>query len=146
MSGEDNLVTEGNLSHGGVRYGRRAHCRAVTAFEAVVVVAIILGCVGSAAVYHRQVLKRGKELVLKAELQNLRASIAFFEATKGRRPQNLEEVLAQPLGHLRVVGSQRQWVSVRGGSQSPVDPFGHPYRYDAKAGTAASQSAGYETW
>ena len=119
--------------------------RGVTAFEAVIVLALIGAFVGVAASYQRRVVVRVKELALKADLQCLRAGIVFFEATRGRRPAALAEVLAQPIGDA-ARGPQQRWGALGRLGQGMADPFGHSYRYDLTRGTVSSTTVGYEAW
>ena len=115
----------------------------MTALEAIVAVALISGCLGAAAVYQTQVIQHARALALRADLQSLRAAIAFFQATHGRYPATLEEVLIEPLGGVRH-GQAAAW-SLQDRGQQRVDAFGNPYYYDARQGVVHSMTRGYET-
>ena len=119
--------------------------RGVTAFEAVIVLALIGAFVGVAVSYHRRMVVRAKELVLKADLRCLRAGLAFFEATRGRQPATLAEMLVEPIGDA-AHGPQQRWGTLGHLTQAMVDPFGHPYRYEAAQGIVHSTTVGYEAW
>ena len=112
----------------------------MTAFEAVVAVALVGGAASAALAYQGQLLRRAKELALTADLQSLRASLEFFQARHGRYPSTLDDLLAEPIGAMR----DRRW-SLRDRGQQRVDAFGNSYYYDAQHGTVRSGTRGYET-
>ena len=116
----------------------------MTALEAVVAVALIGSCLGTAAVYQTQIVHRARVLALQADLRSLRAGIEFFQATHGRHPATLEEVLVEPIGH--VAGGRAGAWSLQGWGQQRVDAFGNPYYYDAVQGAVHSGTHGYEAW
>jgi hypothetical protein len=109
--------------------------RGVTALEATIVVILLGAALGVASVYQRQVIRRAKEVALAAELKNLRASLVFFEAVRKRRPDSLEELVAD---------AKRRGQSASAGQGADV--FGNIYVYDAKTGTIRSGTQGYESW
>ena len=79
--------------------------RGVTALEATVVVALVLGFVGL-AITQQKTLHRTKELALRAQLNNLRASLAFFEARHKRRPRSFEELVRAGMDRVTIGGGQ----------------------------------------
>ena len=115
----------------------------MTAVEAAIVVALIGAFLGAATVYHVRLLHRAKELALRADLQSLRASVDFFQARRGRLPETLEAVFAEPIGSLKLSGN---WLPPRDERGALVDPFRRPYRYEPKGGMVTSTTPGYETW
>ena len=117
----------------------------VTAVEAAIVVVLIGAFLGVASVYHAHLLTQAKELALKADLQSLRAGIAFFQARQGRHPHTLEELVVQPIGHVKGHGGQGAW-SLQDRGQHLVDSFGNLYYYDPTTGTVSSVTRGYEAW
>ena len=117
--------------------------RGVTALEAAIVVALIGGFLGASVVYHRRLVVRAKEIALEAELRNLRASLAFFEAMhNGNHPASLEELRQDAMSRIRSVASTGVWPE----PDAMADAFGKPYAYDPKTGTIQSQTKGYESW
>ena len=116
----------------------------MSAFEAVVAVALIGGCVGVAAAYQTQIIHRTRALALRADLQSLRAGIEFFQATHGRYPATLEEALVEPIGH--AAGGRAGAWSLQDRGQQRVYAFGNPYYYDAVRGAVHSGTHGYEAW
>ena len=116
----------------------------MTALEAVIAVALIGGFVCAVTTYHAQLIRRAKDLALRADLQSLRASIEFFHATHGRYPRTLEEMLVEPIGG--VVGRPAGGWSLQDRGQQRVDAFGNPYYYDAVQGAVNSGTRGHETW
>ena len=116
----------------------------MTALEAAIVVAIVGGCVGAAATYQVQVIRRTKELALRADLQGLRAAVEMFQAKRRHYPASLEELVAQPLGAARQPGGHG-W-SLKEQGQGLVDVFGRAYAYEPSAGVVRSRTPGYETW
>ena len=116
----------------------------MSAFEAIVAVALIGSCLGAAAVYQTQLIHRARALALTADLQSLRAAMEFFHARHGRYPATLEEALVEPIGH--VAGGRAGAWSLRDRGQERVDAFGNPYYYDAVQGAVHSGTRGYETW
>jgi type II secretory pathway pseudopilin PulG len=116
----------------------------MTAVEAAIVVALLGGCVGAAAAYQAQVIRRAKALALRADLQGLRAAVELFRARHRRYPASLEELVAQPLGMVRRPAGAG-W-SLREQGQDLADPFGRAYAYEPSHGTVRSQTPGYETW
>ena len=119
------------------------HSVGVTAIEAAIVVALIGGFLGAATVYQRQLIRRARELALRAELQSLRASVSFFEATRHRLPATLDEIVGEPIGRARFGPA---FAPRRDAQGRVVDVFGSPYRYDRGQGSVATQTAGYDTW
>ncbi len=119
--------------------------RGMSALEACLAVALLGAFLGVSLAYHRQVLRRSREFVLEADLRNLRASVAFFEAMHYRLPETLEELRTQPIGRVRVEQGSATWGPFRDLSHALLDPFGNPYRYDATTGGVSSITRGYET-
>ena len=115
----------------------------MTAFEAVVAVALVGTAAASALAYQAQILRRAREVALTADLQSLRVGVEFFRATRGRYPAGLDELLAEPIGASRGRAG-RSW-SLQERGQQRVDAFGNPYYYDAKTGTVRSGTRGYKT-
>ena len=111
--------------------------------EAAIAVALIGAFLGAATVYHAQFLNRAKELALRADLQSLRAGVDFFQARRGRLPETLGEVLAEPIGSVKLSG---KWLLPTDDHGALVDPFRHPYRYEPRSGIVVSTTRGYETW
>ena len=109
------------------------------------VVILISGFVGAAATYQARLMRRARELALRADLQCLRAGVVFFQATRGRAPATLEEVLVEPIGRVKRGERSVAW-SLQDQGQRQADPFGHPYRYEPGTGVVASTTAGYESW
>ena len=116
----------------------------MTAFEAVVAVAIIGGCLGAAAVYQTGVIHRARALALRADLRTLRATVEFFRAAHGRYPATIDEMLVEPIGS--VAGRPAKAWSLQDRGQQRVDAFGNPYYYDAVQGAVHSGTHGYEAW
>ena len=120
--------------------------RGMTAIEAAVTVVLLVGFLGAALGYHQLMLRRAKALALQADLQSFRASLAFFEARKGRRPSTLDEIVLEPIGRLRLDPGSGRWARARDHQQRWVDAFGFPYTYDAGTGVIKSTTPGYESW
>ena len=118
----------------------------VTAIEMVVAVTIFGVFLVVALSHHHQMVRRARELVLEAELRNLRANVAFFESMQGRRPATLEELRTQPIGRVKAGRESSTWGPFRDAAHELEDPFGHPYRYEPMTGVVSSTSPGYETW
>jgi len=118
----------------------------MTALEAVVAVALVGAFLGLAVVQQRQVIRRAKELVLAAELKNLRASLVFFEAARRRRPASLEELLSGATERMRAGGGRPSARVLASPIGQDTDAFGNLYTYDASSGTIRSQTKGYESW
>lgn len=126
--------------------GRRAGARrGITALELAVAVAVISGFGAAALGCHRLVIRRAKELALRADLQALRAGAAFFEARRGTAAKTLEEIAAQPIGRVRRAEDWETW-SLRDRGQRLTDMFGRPYAYDPGTGRVWSTAPGYEEW
>ena len=111
--------------------------------EAAIAVALIGAFLGASTVYHVRFLRRAKELALRADLQSLRAGVDFFQAKRGRLPETLGEVLAEPIGSVKLSG---KWLPPTDDHGALVDPFRQPYRYERGTGVVASTTQGYETW
>ena len=124
----------------------KQHGRGISAFEAMIVVALIGGFLGTAAAYQRRLLVRAKELALAAELRNLRASLSFFESVYHRRPASLEELVSDAMRRVRVGGGHWERDDDPARAGTIVDIFHHPYAYDPVAGTIRSRTQGYESW
>ena len=119
--------------------------RGLAALELAVAVAVIGGFVCAAAAYQRLLVRRAHEVALRADLQALRAGVAFFEARRGGVPRSLEELAAQPIGRLRRGEEWHNW-SLQDRGQRLTDAFGRPYAYDPATGRVWSTAAGYEKW
>ena len=117
----------------------------LTAFEAAVVVAVIGGFFMTAIGYQQRLVHRGNELALAAELQRLRAGVAFFEATGHRYPSSLEELAVRGLGRIRAGGGIARPQEAPG-SGDLVDAFGNRYAYETASGTVHSRTPGYDSW
>ena len=68
----------------------------MSAFEALVAVALIGGSLGAAAAYQMHIVHRARALALRADLRSLRAAVEFFHTAHNRYPATLEEVLVEP--------------------------------------------------
>ena len=88
-------------------------------------------------------VRRARELALRADLACLRAGIEFFSSRHHRLPAGLEEVLAEPIGSAKLQG---RWSLPRNRQGALADAFGHPYRYHSDTGTVTSAAPGYERW
>ena len=119
--------------------------RGMSALEACLAVALLGAFLGVSLAYHRQALMRARELVLEADLRNLRASVTFLEAMRHRLPATLEELRTQPIGRVRIEPGSATWGPFRDLGHALVDPFGNPYRYDATTGRVSSATREYET-
>jgi type II secretory pathway pseudopilin PulG len=115
----------------------------MTALEVVITVALIGAFLGIAVVQQRQMIRRARELALKADLQCLRAGIEFFRARRGRLPLRLDEVIVEPIGRAKF---SAEWRPLRQPDGTPLDAFGRPYRYDPATGTVSSMAPDYERW
>ena len=117
----------------------------MTALELAVAAAIIGALVYAAAAYEHLLIRRANEVALRADLQALRAGVAFFEARRGGPPASLEELAVQPIGRLRRMDRWESW-SLKDRGQALTDVFGQPYAYDPATGRVWSTAAGYEEW
>ena len=99
---------------------------------------------------YRYFLIQAKEIVLQAELKNLRAVITFYYAIHKKYPEDLKEMKEK--GYIefspesRVV--RREYLKLLTADKEgyPLDPFGNRYLYDKKTGEVMSGTKGYEKW
>ena len=131
------------MSSSNRRFGAAQH--GFAALELTVAAAVIGGLICAAAAYERLLVRRANEVALRADLQALRAGVAFFEARRGGVPRSLEELAVQPVGRVRRGGRWESW-SLKDLGQRLTDAFGRSYGYDPATGRVWSTAAGYETW
>ena len=117
----------------------------MTALELAISLAVIGGLACAATTWHRVLVRRAKELALRADLQALRAGVAFVEARRGGLPATLDEMAVQPIGRLRRAEGWQDW-SLHDRGQRLTDVFGRPYAYDPDTGRVWSTAPGYEQW
>jgi len=122
----------------------RSGNRGIKAIESAVCLAILSGGLGAVAIANELTIKRARELALRADLQALRATVAFYHARHGSYPAGLTEALAQPIKGSRNTSAGDWW------SQSPLaelkDSFGNTYHYEASTGIVHSRTSGYQEW
>lgn len=106
----------------------------------------ILAAIG---IYHHFLIQ-AKEIVLQAELKNLRAVIIFYYGSHGKFPEDLQEMRQKGYiefspesavvrkAHLQLLSADKEGY--------PLDPFGNRYVYDKNAGDVISGTKGYEKW
>lgn len=88
-----------------------------------------------------------KEKSLHYELQLIRQGINTFSLVEQRKPNTLVELAVTPCKFPgKTTGKPfvgRLIINDRG---EVIDPFGHPYSYDARKGWIASTTKGYTEW
>lgn len=88
-----------------------------------------------------------KQRELYYQLMVMRQGVNLFVTTERKFPQNLVELgvatYTLPDSQARYRFVERMPVSPDG---AIIDPFGNPYRYDAKSGKVMSTTPGYEFW
>lgn len=126
----------------------RRQC-ALTLFELLIVVCVILVCVGTFAIYADKVLRAARETALRNELIALRMSLEHYRIIRGRYPAQLNE-LTNPLtkDEFNSKIDQSSFIkSLRLDKKGfAIDPFMNRYSYNKEEGLVNSQTRGCERW
>src|SRR3990172_3166453 len=111
-------------------------------------VVILMGVLAVIAMAHyEKTAHEARKTALRAELLNLRQSIALFKAIKGRQPDDLKELLTgQYVLPYKDDLINRKYLEPGAVDErmNILDPFGLPYLYFPADGSVRSQKDGYE--
>jgi Tfp pilus assembly protein PilE len=99
---------------------------------------------------HQRISLEAKEIILKANLLNIRKSIELYHALHARYPDNLRVLVREsykiPVEEDTFLSGEYLSAQALGPNGNLLDPFGMQYRYENKGGSVHSAGQGYETW
>jgi type II secretory pathway pseudopilin PulG len=130
--------------------------KGMTVVEALIALCVIGVLTGVVIAKYQRVLQEARESAVKAELANIRSSIALFKMLNGRNPESLNELIEKDvmlparIGAGPYTGSffkqkylMANAVDAKG---NLLDAFGNPFTYNPNGGEVKSNTKGCETW
>ncbi len=124
--------------------------RGFTLIELMIVISIMLILISVAVPIYNQSILRGREAVLRENLQTMRSLIQQFTLDKQRAPQSLQDLVSS--GYLRelpldITGSRETWVEVQEDVLLSVDQS-QPGIVDVHSGSelVSSEGTAYSSW
>ena len=123
-----------------MKYGRRHFERG--ALLAVAVIAVLMMIM--AFRFERRLIN---QRLMFYQLQSMRKSVELYKAITKQNPQSLK-VLATTDFSFPGEEQKHRYLESPGMNDRGffMDPFGHPFLYDAKSGWVKSSTPGYEFW
>ncbi len=110
----------------------------------IIVAVLTVGVMLASINFERRITN---QKLLFYQLQALRTSINLFKAMERRNPESIAE-LARAHYRFPEERQQHRYIDLTEIDEEGrfLDPFGHPYRYDAMSGWVRSSTPGYEYW
>ena len=128
----------------------------LTVPDAVIALCLIGLLMGVVVPKYYRVAREAQESATRAELSNIRSSIALFKMLNNRLPQSLQELMERKVMLPGRTGADQYSASfftmeylvphTVDAEKNILDPFDNAYRYDPKGGEVRSTTKGYEAW
>jgi Tfp pilus assembly protein PilE len=130
--------------------------KGVTVVEAVIALCVIGLLTGGVITKYQRVLQQARESAVKAELANIRTSIALFKLLNNRNPKSLAELIEKNVMLPARIGSDQYsgsffkqkylTVNVVDEKGNILDAYGNYFCYDPVRGEVRSSTKGCDIW
>ncbi|MCM8778840.1 MAG: type II secretion system protein GspG [Candidatus Omnitrophica bacterium] len=101
-------------------------------------------------IYLNLAMTKTKEILLLAELRNIRIALNLYKGLEGEYPDSLKELIDKEIYWTQAIHEvykkkylEHQRVDEEG---FPIDPWHRRFIYDPETGKIFSQTKGYENW
>lgn len=116
-------------------------------YEVIIIVLVIIAAVLVAMGISRAQSKAKDGKVMIAELSQMRAAITTYLALNKTNPPDLASLTKLKYSFAPGEAERAYLANIKVGKAGElVDPFGSPYKYDAKTGRVVSMTKGYANW
>ncbi|MCM8799038.1 MAG: type II secretion system protein GspG [Candidatus Omnitrophica bacterium] len=119
-------------------------------FEYFVVLGVISFLALVFLIYLSSVIVKAKEMVLQAELHNMRIALNLYRGLNGEYPQDIRELINKEIYWTQAIHEiyKRKYLEHQRVDKDgfPIDPWYRRFVYDPEAGRIFSQTRGYENW
>jgi hypothetical protein len=116
-------------------------------YEWLVLLVIVVAVIAVAVGIYVSRNKTTKAEIMMSELEQMRASVMTYKTLNKTNPPNLA-TLTTTTYEFSPGETPRPYLSGidAGADGALLDPFGHPYEYDANKGWVFSSTDGYQGW
>ncbi|MGE4357924.1 MAG: type II secretion system protein [Candidatus Omnitrophota bacterium] len=100
--------------------------------------------------YFYLAMNKAKEMVLLAELRNIRIALNVYKGFNGKYPDDIRELIDKEINWTQAIHEmyKRKYLEHQRVDEEgfPIDPWNNRFVYNSAKGEIYSQTKGYRTW